>query len=110
VRSIELAWAAGFYDGEGCTSLLKAKRDKYHYIRMGISQKETTTLQRFLSAVGAGKIYKANTREINSWNLYKKEDVITVLNKLWPYLSEPKKQQALTCFHNLEGNEYEHIS
>lgn len=99
----EIAWAAGFFDGEGTTSILSAKRDKWEYVRMGVSQKEIGPLEKFQQAVnGLGRIYKVNTRQIYSWNVYKKEDVIEVLNILWPYLYETKKKQALKCFERLD--------
>jgi hypothetical protein len=93
--NVELGWCAGFFDGEGTTSVLKAQRDKYSYIRMGISQKDRRCLDRFQIAVGCGNIYKSNTREIYSWNCYKKDDVENVLLLLWPYLSNLKKEQAV---------------
>lgn len=90
----ELAWAAGFFDGEGTTSVLKTQRDKYAYLRMSVSQKQRECLERFLNIVQKGKIYKGNTREIHSWDCYKKDDVEDVLTYLWPYLSQIKKEQA----------------
>lgn len=91
----EVAWAAGFFDGEGTTSVLKAKRDKYSYIRMQVTQKNKETLDRFQTAVsGKGKIYKSNTRDIHSWNVYRKEDVLYCLKTLWPFLSSQKREQA----------------
>ena len=91
----EIAWAAGFFDGEGSTSILKAQRDKYSYARMQVTQKNKDTLERFQAAVGGlGRIYKSNTRDIFSWNVYKKEDVLTCLDILRPFLSIHKKEQA----------------
>lgn len=91
----ELAWAAGFFDGEGTTSILKAQRDRYSYIRMQVTQKHRDTLERFQSAVGGiGRIYKGKTRGIFSWNLYKRDEVLECLNALWPFLSNHKKEQA----------------
>lgn len=92
------AWAAGLFDGEGSTSLLKTQRDKYQYPRMCITQKHTEVLEKFQSIVGVGKIYKSKTRNIYSLDIYKKEDVIECLNIMWPYLSEIKKNQALRVF------------
>lgn len=94
---VDLAWAAGFFDGEGSTSILKAQRDKYAYIRMSVSQKYPELLEKFKFIVGHGKIYKSNTREIYSWNCYKQNEVNLVLDTLWPFLSEMKKQQANTA-------------
>jgi len=101
VCNTDIAWAAGFFDGEGTTSILKTQRDKYSYIRMGLSQKLHECLDRFYSIVQVGKIYTSNTRDIRSWNCYKYDDVVDVLNLLWPYLSEIKKQQALQSLNKI---------
>ena len=92
-REIELAWAAGFFDGEGTTSCLRARRDKYIYIRMSIAQKFPELLEKFRDIVGYGKVY-SNSRGMYSWDCYKQSDVPKVLTLLWPYLSEIKKKQA----------------
>ena len=99
----DYAWAAGFFDGEGTTSVLAAKRDRHEYVRMSIAQKDNSTLERFRNIFNLGRIYKSKTRDIYNWNNYKKEDVITVLNKMWPYLSEIKKIQALRCFNRIDN-------
>jgi hypothetical protein len=91
----EIAWAAGFFDGEGTTSYLKTKRDKYTYICMSVSQKDPTLLYKFQCIVGGyGKVYH-NKRGISSWDCFRQEDVPKVLDKLWPYLSDIKRAQAL---------------
>lgn len=100
----DLAWCAGFFDGEGSTMLLKAQRDKYIYIRMCVSQKDRRCLDKFLSIINKGKIYKANTREIHNWYCYKQEDVEEVAKLLWPFLSEVKKDQYLDCVSKVVSN------
>lgn len=95
---VDLAWCAGLFDGEGSTSVLKAQRDKYSYIRLSVSQKDNRVLQKFQSILGCGKIYKAKKRNIHSFDVYIQEQVIDVLNKLWPYLSEVKKEQAIKAY------------
>lgn len=56
MSDIELAWAAGFLDGEGncrCWS-----DGKHSYPRMQLTQKDDTEpLERFVEAVGVGKVY-----------------------------------------------------
>jgi hypothetical protein len=93
----QLAWAAGLFDGEGTTCVLAAKRDKWMYPRLSMAQKNPEVLYKLQDLLG-GKIYKSNTRNIYNWNLYKREDVIDALNKLWPFLSEQKKEQAIVAF------------
>jgi hypothetical protein len=95
---VDIAWAAGLFDGEGSTSVLKAQRDRYAYVRMNVPQKHREVLDKFLSIVNVGKIYKAKTRDIHSLDIYKQEDVELTLNLLWPYLSEIKKKQALAAY------------
>ena len=94
---VELAWAAGFFDGEGCTSVLSAKRDRYTYLRMGVSQKNPALLEKFQRIVGCGKIYKSNQRPIHSWDCYIEKDCEAVLAMLWPYIGEQKRKQADTA-------------
>lgn len=104
---VDYAWCAGLFDGEGTTSVLKAQRDRYAYVRMSVSQKQPEVLERFLAIIKLGKIYKSKTREIFSLDIYKQEDVVSVLNILWPYLSEVKKQQALNAFERMDThNDY----
>lgn len=89
----QLCWAAGFFDGEGTTSVLKAQRDKYAYLRMSVSQKDPTLLYKFQDIFKCGRVYR-NKRGIHSWDCYKKENVVSVLSSLWPYISDQKKAQA----------------
>ena len=49
----EIAWAAGFFDGEGCFSYIQKAR----YVCLRIGQSELEPLERFREAVGLGKIY-----------------------------------------------------
>ncbi len=100
----ELAWAAGFFDGEGSTSYLK--KDTWIGPRMSVAQNNPITLERFRQAVGVGKIYEHTTRKgMYSWNCQKKHDVENVLNMLWPFLSEQKKEQAIEVYKKVTCNE-----
>ena len=101
---LNVAWAAGLFDGEGSTTVLKTQRDRYSYVRMNVPQKDRRVLDKFLSVVCAGTIYKANTRDIHSLDIYKQADVEHTLNLLWPYLSEIKKEQALRAYAQVEAS------
>ena len=104
VSDTDIAWAAGLFDGEGSTSVLKAQKDKYAYVRMNVPQKIREVLDKFIDIVQVGKIYKHNKREMHSLDIYKQEDVIQTLNMLWPYLSEVKKKQALAAFDRKDNH------
>jgi hypothetical protein len=101
-RQLELAWAAGFFDGEGSTS---PHRDKTGYciVQMSIGQVEREPLDRFMKVVG-GKIYgpRAHKNRFGSRPQYRwKADGIgarAILGLLWPYLTEVKRSQAAAVF------------
>lgn len=100
--NLDIPWAAGLFDGEGSTSILKTKRDRYAYVRMNVPQKFREVLDKFITVIKVGKIYKHNKREMHSLDIYKQQDVVDALNILWPYLSEIKKKQALNAFTKME--------
>lgn len=101
----ELAWAAGFYDGEGCTSY----RNKSKLIpTLNIGQADPYVLQRFKSAVGdLGSIYgpfycKKYPNRKPQWNYQSGgfESTQVILSRIWNWLSPGKKTQAATVFKN----------
>lgn len=89
----ELAWAAGFYDGEGCTSLRKYTNGTI-VLECSLGQKDRRPLERFVRAVGFGKVNGpygvAQAYQIH----YIYGQAYDLLDRLWPYLSEPKREQA----------------
>ncbi len=87
----ELAWAAGFVDGEGCFYSASSKR----YPRLSISQNDKEVLERFQESVGLGKIYGPYPpRPDFEYRLNGLEKVQAVIAMLWPWLSGKKKEQA----------------
>jgi hypothetical protein len=100
----ELAWAAGFYDGEGClTSCERKDRDDPGFVRLKLSVKQVRRepLERFKAAVlGLGRVsgpYNHSSvggRPILVFEAHKFEHIQAIVALLWKYLSEPKKEQA----------------
>lgn len=105
----EVAWAAGFFDGEGCTSLHRAKVGGriYDHVRVTVGQVNRETLERFRQAIGGrGRINGPYERGANNvghkpiWRYQAHGDTaLTVLKVLWPYLSKPKQEQANAVIH-----------
>jgi len=101
--SHELAWAAGFFDGEGCTTNFGSTRREAARARMRISQSGDDghlVIDRFQAAIGGpGNRYviaaDAQRKIRFVWELHKQLDVHHVLNRLWPYLGQVKRDQAL---------------
>ena len=104
---LELAWAAGFFDGEGYARLRTTQRPngKYRHAVLAVAQIDIRPLERFQNAVlGLGKIngpygpYPSQTKNSSPqyrWETAKFEHVQAVVALLWNFLSEPKKEQIL---------------
>lgn len=103
-REIELAWAAGFFDGEGCfkgarTNGLSDKK----YGRISISQKDSEVLYRFKSAVG--ELGSVNGPYNNMWYYVatRKADIIVICELLRPYLSSIKVADMDNMLTNIKN-------
>lgn len=114
----ELAWAAGFFDGEGTAVAYtreNAKGVRYRAFTMAVSQagNETTpeVLSRFLRAVGGiGAIYQSSPYKHTvkwqrrwQWQSGNFETVQAVTAMLWPWLSGPKKEQLSNALRTYLG-------
>ena len=99
--TIELAWAAGFFDGEGCITLSRGLPT------LSIAQVDREVLDRFKRAVGPGSVngpydYASKERREHFLNrkpqyryqLSRLDDVRNVIDLLSPYLSSIKKEKA----------------
>jgi hypothetical protein len=96
-KTCELAWAAGFFDGEGCTTvrLQQGRTGNWNPIlRIFVTQKEREPLERFQRAVGGlGGIYKHRAGH-HIFAVGKRDDVHFILENLWPFLCNAKRKQA----------------
>jgi hypothetical protein len=95
----ELAWAAGFYDGEGSVSVVYPSKtlvrpEGYATLHMKVSQKDIRPLHRFCAAVGVGRVTGPYGNDMHSWQIGGNPGVRQALTRLWPYLSPPKREQA----------------
>lgn len=108
IKLTDIAWAAGFFDGEGCStrhySSYKSKKGKPKNpnvcVGISVSQAELSPLKKFKKAVkNIGCIngpyqYKPNKRPYWVWSTSGKA-AKKVFNILKPYLSTVKKKQFL---------------
>lgn len=99
-----LAWCAGFFDGEGCFSTSKATtRHPNRYARVNISQVNREVLDKFRSTVGVGVVrgpYDRPNQPMFSYNLSNWPEIQHLICVLWPWLGEVKKEQALRVISN----------
>lgn len=94
----EIAWAAGFLDGEGYTSI--NSNGRYRTICIAVTQKDLRPLQRFQRIMGIGNILTPEASGVTRWRVSGRK-AMAVLERLWPYLSEPKREQALNVLSKL---------
>lgn len=107
---VELAWAAGFFDGEGTITIVsrnptagrRRAGDLYVGVNQALSPLDRTetppTLVRFQAAIGFGGIHgpyhqDATRRPIFKWYV-RNGQAGAALELLWPFLSATKRAQA----------------
>ena len=100
----ELAWCAGFFDGEGCTTL-GGRAGGRRRLRVVISQREREVLDRFARAVGIGNTGGPYNYGQGSRYLYvvTGRNAETVVRAIWPYLGTVKRDQYRRCIEALSA-------
>jgi hypothetical protein len=109
-NKIELAWAAGFFDGEGHVSCRPTRNSRSRAYRMyvQISQTDPEPLLRFKAAVhGVGVTHGPFMPKGPQWSpvwTYRAnrfEQAQAVLAMLWPFLSGPKRRAAQIALESM---------
>ena len=103
-RLIDLVWAAGFADGEGCISYtLNKRRDRRqgsYRVRLQLCQNNPIVLKQFIEAVGEKcvertvKRYVGQNRQVYS-ALYDGAHAFNAIAKLAPFLRRKKEEAEL---------------
>src|SRR5579872_503653 len=98
-KQTDLAWAAGFFDGEGCTTYTyyHSRKGKRISIELSIAQKDRRVLDKFKRIVGVGQINTWTDKTKRKYYYYTAHTLkaILVLKIIWKYLSNKKKEQAI---------------
>lgn len=101
-RTLELAWAAGFFCGEGSFVSGWSRADELWRVMFSITQKSTKgrpeVLRRFRKAVGFGALggpYSRKTYRLASGGA---STTLRLAALLWPWLSRVKRAQAIAAF------------
>jgi hypothetical protein len=95
VSEIEVAWAAGFFDGEGSCLYDKATGA----ICLSVSQSDLEPIERFQSALGVGRIFgpyvSGGYGKTRMWRcqVNKQSEVAIAIGKLLPLVSSVKRWQ-----------------
>lgn len=105
---IDLAWCAGFYEGEGTIHFqLQGRKLKdgsdgrpFRALLLTINQVEDYSLENFAMKLGIGKVtgpYKgrtANCKKYYQFRVTGYEDVQYVIASIWNWLSPRRQEQA----------------
>jgi len=95
-----LAWAAGFFDGEGSTIAKRTKaRPNYHQLQISVPQSGGSEIPEVLAtfrkaALGTGRMDGPNSDGVWSWRARGRADAQSTLALIWPYLGAVKREQA----------------
>jgi hypothetical protein len=102
--SEELAWAGGFFDGEGSTCLDKHRTHPGYvvpvlYVPQAAADGIAPELVRLHNAIGLGTISgprKANPprKPYRRWRVFTIEKVFRALHLFWPFIGDVKRVQA----------------
>lgn len=102
VLSSDLAWAAGFFDGEGCISIVRQRyqdptRQPTYRLKIYVSQTNKRSLEEFEWVVGLrGRIVEQKARGKSRRScyhlIYESLACAVVLRRLQPYLRRKREQ------------------
>jgi hypothetical protein len=100
MKKTEVAWAAGFFEGDGSIYVYRSHRNPKGYIRLSVTQVTTERLERFEAAMGVGSVvgpyhHKGTTKWM--WRVAAKKDVRHSLNLMWPYLGPTMRRRLRDC-------------
>jgi hypothetical protein len=112
--SEELAWAGGFFDGEGSAYLEKHRSHNGHFVpRLHVTQSSDADvapeLVRFKAALGElGTISgrhrgRGNHRSYRRWRAFTVKDVQLGSHLLWPFIGEVKRSQARSVLQTIHS-------
>src|SRR2546428_6769924 len=100
----DLAWAAGFFDGEGHVGAAR-KGERRLDLYLSISQVDRRVLDRFRSAVACGRVVgpymhpvskaRGNEQPRYYFQTQRFESIQHIIAAMWAFLSPVKREQAM---------------
>ena len=103
-KNEELAWAAGFFDGEGWIGAYRQNKQRRVHVTLGVGQKDRALLERFRHATGGyGTIY-AERGGMYRHSFHRSAVIQGIVSELWPWLGHVKRYQALAALRQWWDN------
>jgi hypothetical protein len=105
---LQVAWAAGFFEGEGCITHKNKKKDRQV---ISLNNTDKDVIERFISIVNYGNLrgpYKSNGTKHKPthkpywmWEVAKKSEVKRILEMFLPYLGKRRRQRAEQALYRI---------
>lgn len=95
-----LAWAAGYFDGDGCFHSIAKTATHSMLIRATVASTDRELVDRFQATVGVGRVWLSRRarpprREVWEWRVASFEKVQAVGAMLWPWLGTYRREQLI---------------
>ena len=104
ITETDVAWAAGFFEGEGC---IKAQKNGRFEV-LSLNNTDKDVIERFVNIVNYGNLCgpyttkkKPTYKPYWSWAVGKKAEVKRILEMFLPYLGKRRKQRAEQALYHL---------
>ncbi len=99
--SLEIAWAAGLFEGEGCWNVYTRKSGKLQ-VQARLTMTDRDVVERFASIIGCGSTRASHTpsarargdKPLTEWYVYEAERVREVIRLFLPYLGDRRRARA----------------
>ena len=103
-RYIDIVWAAGLFEGEGCISTPARNNSQQRCIYIAMTDKDV--MERFVSVVGYGNLngpmWKANsTKPLWQWSIERRTEVLRILKMFLPHLGKRRADKAIEAINHL---------
>lgn len=99
---LELAWAGGLFEGEGCIGIKQQASENWKGLRMQLSMCDEEPVVRFANAIGVGKVYgpyrtnHPTLKPVYTWSVVGKA-AIAAAWVLYPWLGTRRRTKLAEC-------------
>jgi hypothetical protein len=96
--ALDVAWAAGLFEGEGCFTAIRTDKSSNRYLRVALLTTDEDVLRRFHRIVGTGSITieprRHGTKMQWRWQVTRECDFRSIVRLFEPYLGNRRRSRA----------------
>lgn len=100
MKPVDIAWAAGLFEGEGSICIFEQKHNVLPLIRVSIQMTDRDVVERFVQIMGCGRVTgehrfgREHHKPTYRWHIGNRADVERIVLMLLPYLGERRSAKA----------------